>query len=163
MRISPLGIFRAIHDWGQVADLACRDAAITHPHQVCQQANALSTTAVHAVRQKCDARNLYLQIVSWAEKMEVDGNLLEGAVANTVMLGGDTDTAICGAFLGVVLGRDEIPTQKWIACVLNCRPAAGQPHVRCPRPKCFWPMDAFGLAARLVGYDCSEMPDAEEI
>lgn len=33
----------------------------------------------HAVRQGCDARNLYEQIVTWAEDMEVDGNLLDAA------------------------------------------------------------------------------------
>ena len=78
MRISPLGIFGADHDSEHVAEWARQDAAITHPHPVCQQANALFTMAIaHAVRQGCDGRSLYEQVVTWAEDMEVDGSLLE--------------------------------------------------------------------------------------
>jgi hypothetical protein len=80
------------------------------------------------------------------------------------MRGGDTDTnaAICGAILGAVHGRDAVPDQ-WVDSLLNCRPAAGQPNVRHPRPECFWPVDALELAERLVGTDCSEDSDAEEM
>ena len=193
MRISPLGIFGANHDLEHVAEWAQQDAGITHPHPVCQQANALFTIAIaHAVRQGCDARNLYEQIVTWAENMEVDGSLLEAvhgaadappadyvhqqgwvltafrnvlwqllyapnleeAVVDTAMRGGDTDTnaAICGALLGAVWGWSAIPAQ-WAECVLTCRPAAGQPHVRRPRPECFWPVDALELAQRLLVFD----------
>ena len=189
MRISPLGIFGANHDSQHVAEWARQDAAITHPHPVCQQANALFTMAIaHAVRQGCDARGLYGQVVTWAERMEVDGSLLEAvrgaaeappadyahqqgwvltafrnalwqllhapnleeAVVDTIMRGGDTDTnaAICGALLGAVWGWNAIPDQ-WTECVLNCRPAAGQPHVHRPRPECFWPVDALELAERV--------------
>jgi ADP-ribosylglycohydrolase len=190
MRISPLGIFGANHDLKHVAEWARQDAAITHPHPVCQQANALFTMAIaHAIRQGCDGRNLYEQIVTWAEDMKVDGSLLEAvrgaaesppadyvhqqgwvltafhnalwqlqhatnleeAVVDTVMRGGDTDTnaAICGALFGAVHGRDAVPGQ-WVESLLNCRPAAGQPNVRRPRPECFWPVDALELAERLL-------------
>ena len=190
MRIGPLGIFGANHDPEHVAEWARQDAAITHPHPVCRQANALFAMAIaHAVRRGCDARNLYERIVTWAEDMEVDGSLmdavrgapeappadyvhhqgwvltafrnalwqllhapsLEEAVVDTVMRGGDTDTnaAICGALLGAVRGRNAIPDQ-WSQCVLNCRPAAGQPHVRRPRPECFWPVDALELIEELI-------------
>ncbi len=76
---------------------------------------------------------------------------LEEGVVDTVMRGGDTDTnaAICGTLLGAVYGREAIPDQ-WVECLLNCRPAAGQPNVLRPRPKCFWPVDALELAKRLV-------------
>ena len=190
MRISPLGIFGANHDAGLVAEWARQDAAITHPHPVCQQANALFTMAIaRAIRQGCDGRDLYEQIVTWSEDMKVDGSLLEAvrgaaesppadyvrqqgwvltafsnalwqllhatnleeAVVDTVMRGGDTDTnaAICGAILGAVHGRDAVPGQ-WVESLLNCRPAAGQPNVRRPRPECFWPVDALKLAERLL-------------
>ncbi len=190
MRISPLGIYGANHDLTHVAEWARQDAAITHPHPVCQQANALFTMAIaHAVSQGCDARQLYSQIVTWAEGMKVDGSLLdavrgaaeappadyvhqqgwvlmalrnalwhllhapnlEEAVVDTIMCGGDTDTnaAICGALLGAVHGRDVIPGQ-WIESLLKCRPAAGQPNVRHPRPESFWPVDALELAERLI-------------
>ncbi len=191
MRISPLGIFGANHAPRLVAEWARQDAAITHPHPVCQQANALFTMSIaHAVRHGCGARNLYQQIMTWAEEMKVDRNLLnavsgaaeappadylhqqgwvltafrnalwellhapnlEEAVVDTVMRGGDTDTnaTICGALLGAVYGRNAVPGQ-WVESLLECRPAAGQPNVRHPRPECFWPVDALELAERLIG------------
>jgi ADP-ribosylglycohydrolase len=58
MRISPLGIFGAKHDLEHVAEWARQDAAITHPHPVCQEANAIFTMAIaHSVRHGCEARS----------------------------------------------------------------------------------------------------------
>lgn len=74
----------------------------------------------------------------------------EGIVA-TVMAGGDTDTnaAITGALLGAVHGRDSLP-RRWRNLILSCRPLAGIPHVRQPRPPVFWPVDAMELAELLL-------------
>jgi ADP-ribosylglycohydrolase len=190
MRISPLGIFGANYDLDRVAEWACQDAAITHPHPICQQANALFAMAIaQAVRTGCTSHHLYGQVVTWAGEMDVDDSLMEAivdaadapptdyvhqqgwvliafqnalwqllnapnleeGVVDTIMHGGDTDTtaAICGALLGTVYGRDAVPDQ-WVEALLNCRPAAGQPHVRRPRPECFWPVDALELAERLI-------------
>jgi len=192
MRISPLGIFGANHDLQQVAEWARQDAALTHPHSVCRQANALFAMAIaHAIRTGSEACALHEQIVAWANEMGADDALMEAitgsteappadyvhqqgwvliafrnalwqllhasnmeeAVVDTVMRGGDTDTnaAICGALLGAVCGWDAIPEQ-WIECLLNCRPVAGQAHVRHPRPECFWPVDVLELAEKLIGY-----------
>lgn len=76
---------------------------------------------------------------------------LQDGVVDTVMRGGDTDTnaAITGALLGAVYGSDAVPAQ-WVEKILSCRPEAGQPHIRRPRPRCFWPVDALELAERLV-------------
>lgn len=76
---------------------------------------------------------------------------LEEGIVDTVMRGGDTDTnaAICGALLGAVYGRDAVPG-RWVGTLLNCRPAAGRPNVRRPRPEAFWPVDALELAGRLL-------------
>ncbi|MBW2306394.1 MAG: ADP-ribosylglycohydrolase family protein [Deltaproteobacteria bacterium] len=199
MRISPLGIFGANHELEQVAEWARQDAALTHPHPVCQQANSLFAMAIaHAIRTGCGARDLYQQIETWAKDMNMKGSLLEAihgaaaappadyvhqqgwvvtafrnalwqllhapdleqGVVDTVMRGGDTDTnaAICGALLGAVHGRDAIPVQ-WVESLLNCRPVAGQPHVRRPRPECFWPVDALELAKRLLVFDQQDMDD----
>jgi ADP-ribosyl-[dinitrogen reductase] hydrolase len=75
----------------------------------------------------------------------------EAAVVATVRSGGDTDTnaAICGALVGAVHGRTALPEQ-WQRMVLSCRPMAGQPGVRQPRPALFWPTDALILAERLA-------------
>ncbi len=190
MRVSPLGIFGANHELELVAEWAQQDAAITHPHPVCREANALFTMAIaHAVRQGCDGQNLYQQILTWAQDLEVHGSILEAvlgaaeappadyvrqqgwvltalrnalwqllhasnleeAIVDTVMRGGDTDTnaAICGALLGAVYSRKAVPG-RWVQSLLHCRPAAGQPNVHRPRPKCFWPVDALELAKGLL-------------
>ena len=82
MRISPLGIFGANYTLGQVAEWARQDAAITHVHQVCQQANALFAMAIaHAVRTGCAADDLYREIAIWAEEMGVDSKLKETIAA----------------------------------------------------------------------------------
>ena len=190
MRISPLGIFGANYELEQVADWAQQDAALTHPHLVCRQANSLFASAIaRAVRTECGAWELYQQIVTWAEAMNAEVALIEAiagaatappadyvhhqgwvltafrnalwqllhavnweeGVVGTVMCGGDTDTnaAICGALLGAVYGRDAVP-DRWVKRLLSCRPAAGKSNVRRPRPECFWPVDALGLAERLI-------------
>lgn len=76
---------------------------------------------------------------------------LEDGIVDTVMRGGDTDTnaAIAGALLGAAYGRNAVPAQ-WIDKLLNCRPEAGRPNVRHPRPECFWPVDALHIARCLV-------------
>lgn len=70
MRISPLGIFGSRHDLERAAEWARQDAAITHAHPVCQQANALFVMAIaHAVRTGCPPGELYRQVVNWAGGM----------------------------------------------------------------------------------------------
>jgi len=190
MRVSPLGIVGAHYELNQVAKWARQDAALTHPHPVCQQVNALFTMAIaHTILTECGPKKLYEEIKSWAEQMDVEKSLLdvvtdaavsppidyvhhqgwvliafrnalwqllhapnlEEGIVDTVMRGGDTDTnaAICGALLGAVYGREAIPGQ-WVESLLNCRPVAGHPRVRRPRPECFWPADALELGQRLV-------------
>jgi ADP-ribosylglycohydrolase len=78
MRISPLGIFGANHDLQQVAEWAKQDAALTHPHPVCLQANALFAMAIaQAIRTRIGAQDLHEQIVLWADEMDADDSLLE--------------------------------------------------------------------------------------
>lgn len=76
---------------------------------------------------------------------------LADGVMDTVQRGGDTDTnaAIAGALLGASYGESAIPAQ-WRDCVLSCRPQAGFPGVRRPRPQAYWPIDCLELAAALL-------------
>ena len=76
---------------------------------------------------------------------------IEEGVVDSVMRGGDTDTnaAICGALLGAVYGLEAVPG-RWTAAILRCRPEAGRPGVRRPRPKAYWPVEALDLAAHLA-------------
>ena len=75
----------------------------------------------------------------------------EEALVETVMCGGDTDTnaAIAGALLGAVYGLESIP-DRWVRCVLNCRPEKGISEVCRPRPEVMWPVDALELAEALL-------------
>ena len=77
MRISPLGIFGAYREPAEVAEWARQDAALTHPHPVCIEANALFARAIaHAIRTGCDGGSLYREVVQWAEDMDIDETLL---------------------------------------------------------------------------------------
>lgn len=78
MRISPLGIFGTFQDLEKVALWARLDSIITHPHEICLQANALFAMAIaHAIRTGCSARDLYTQIVDWARHMVIDSTLMD--------------------------------------------------------------------------------------
>ena len=83
MRISPLGIFGANYDFKQVAEWASEDAALTHPHPVCRQANSLYASAIAcAVRSGCGPGDLYKRILIWAERIPAESTLMsaiEGA------------------------------------------------------------------------------------
>jgi ADP-ribosylglycohydrolase len=78
MRVSPLGIFGATAKLEEVAHWAEQDAALTHPHHVCLQANALFAMAIaHAVSTQAGPQHLYLQIAQWARDRSVDSDLLK--------------------------------------------------------------------------------------
>ena len=77
MRISPLGIFGANYGLEQVAEWAREDAALTHPHPVCQQANSLYASAIaYAVRTGCEPQELYKRIQTWAENIPAEPTLM---------------------------------------------------------------------------------------
>ncbi len=78
MRISPLGIFGARHDLRHVADWARQDAALTHPHPVCLQANTLFAMAVsQGIRTGCDPNDLYRLVADWAKELGVEDSLID--------------------------------------------------------------------------------------
>lgn len=77
MRLSPLGIFGANHELSQVAHWARQDATLTHPHPICQQANALFAMALaHGIKTGAGAGELYRKMVMWAGEMAVESALL---------------------------------------------------------------------------------------
>lgn len=85
MRISPLGIFGAHREPAEVAEWARQDAALTHPHPVCIEANALFTRAIaHAIRTGCDRWGLYDKIVRWAKDSDIDETLHDAVVGASV-------------------------------------------------------------------------------
>ena len=85
MRISPLGIFGTHHDPAQVAEWARQDAALTHIHSVCLEANALFAMAIaHAIRTGCDRRSLYAQVARWSEETDLDETLADAVTGASV-------------------------------------------------------------------------------
>jgi ADP-ribosylglycohydrolase len=77
MRVSPLGIFGALHDLEKVARWAQEDAAITHLNPICGDASALYAVAIaEAIRDGLPAREVYDRLVERAKAMGVDAALL---------------------------------------------------------------------------------------
>lgn len=110
------------------------------------------------VRAETDAPEEYFHRMGWvliafgnALYQLVNAPDLEEGVIDTVNRGGDTDTngAVAGALLGSVYGIDEIP-ERWQKAVLNARPMAGDPRVKHPRPRDYWPVDCLELARELL-------------
>jgi ADP-ribosyl-[dinitrogen reductase] hydrolase len=78
MRISPLGIFGVNYELSQVAEWARQDAALTHPHPVCQDINALFAMALsEAIRSGCSSKELCDRFRIWAQDMSVQPSVLE--------------------------------------------------------------------------------------
>jgi ADP-ribosylglycohydrolase len=81
MRVSPLGIFCCGWDREQTSKFAQQDAALTHPHPVCLQANALFTMAIaEAISHGMDPQQLYEQIKLWAAKIGVEKSLMKAII-----------------------------------------------------------------------------------
>ncbi len=78
MRISPLGVFGVRHEPEQVMEWARLDAAITHPHTACRQANALFTASLRfAIVSGAKAADVYAELCRLADGMSVESSLRE--------------------------------------------------------------------------------------
>jgi ADP-ribosyl-[dinitrogen reductase] hydrolase len=80
MRVSPLGIFAHALPAAAAADLAHQDAALTHPHPVCQDASAAFVVAIaHAIATGADAEQTYRFVSGWVGSS--DGAAIDEAAA----------------------------------------------------------------------------------
>jgi ADP-ribosylglycohydrolase len=78
MRISPMGIFGVQVPPTTLRRWAMQDAALTHPHPICQQANALFVSLLaQAIGEERKPQHLYRQLRKEAEAMDADPKLLE--------------------------------------------------------------------------------------
>ena len=59
----------------------------------------------------------------------------------------DTNAAIAGALLGPAYRRTLFSLQ-WVNMILSCHPRRN--WSKRPRPRAFWPVDALGIAERLL-------------
>jgi ADP-ribosylglycohydrolase len=72
MRISPLGIFGAMLPLERVAQWAQLDAALTHSHHVCLDANAVFAMAIaYAISTDVTPEELFAHIENWAREIRV--------------------------------------------------------------------------------------------
>ena len=78
MRVSPLGIFGAGRKRADVMGWAKKDAALTHIHPICGQANALfAALLAHAIREGGTGAELYETLLGWMKRMKLEPALRE--------------------------------------------------------------------------------------
>lgn len=78
MRVSPLGIFGATRHWQDVARWAQQDAALTHAHPVCRQANALYACLIaQAIGSGDSPQDLYAWLLRLARRQRLEPCLYE--------------------------------------------------------------------------------------
>jgi ADP-ribosyl-[dinitrogen reductase] hydrolase len=82
MRVSPLAIYGHGLPLEQVADAARQDAALSHSHPVCRDANAVYCVAIAlALRDKLDAPATYQAALDWAQSQGLHADVLESLQA----------------------------------------------------------------------------------
>lgn len=89
MRVSPLSVFAWNADPEHVARWAREDAALTHPHTVCQDANEVFVVAIaHAIKYGASGEAIYEFACQWATKrglsMDVRDTLKRAAMSAPV-------------------------------------------------------------------------------
>jgi ADP-ribosylglycohydrolase len=82
MRVSPLGIYGWSMPPEELDRLARIDAALTHPHPVCQDCSALlSVTVGHAIREGSDAEATFAFALKWAQAHAKEASVRDGLLA----------------------------------------------------------------------------------
>jgi len=81
MRVSPLGIFGTNCKLALLSDWAQQYAALTHPHGVCLQANALFAMAIaRAIGTGKSPEDLCREVEEWTREMKVHVALMKAIV-----------------------------------------------------------------------------------
>ena len=93
MRVSPLGVFGHALPAETLADLARRDASLTHPHAVCQDASAVyAATIGRAVAGGLGSTELYEYARAWADRASLHEDVREDLAAAALGPPGDFST-----------------------------------------------------------------------
>lgn len=78
MRISPLAIFGHAMDPAALMELARQDAQLTHPHRVCQDANAIFTaTLAHAIQSGSNPQQTYEYALNLCSQYEIARSVMD--------------------------------------------------------------------------------------
>jgi ADP-ribosylglycohydrolase len=75
MRASPLGIFGATQPKHLVAEWAITDAALTHPHPVCLDANRIYVTSLAVAIEGATPQEVYDAALSWCREWDVQADV----------------------------------------------------------------------------------------
>ena len=171
-RSVPIGVWAASPD--QAAEAAHRDAALSHPHPVCQMSSAALAAAIAAALEGADRAGMIAAAhhcaaaepaVAEALHQALQGappdpsadtalgllatafyHLADGTSVEHALLQGAG--AVTGALLGAADGRAALPV-SWTMRVLTCRPDEGL-HPAHPRPPAYWPDDLLDLTEALL-------------
>jgi ADP-ribosyl-[dinitrogen reductase] hydrolase len=121
MRQSPLGIFGWRMDAGELADLACRDSALTHPNPACQEACVACAHAIAtAIRTGPSARAIYDETITFMRARQ--GGAFAGHRSSTARSG--EPAASSGVLAALERAADEPPAefhrqQGWVLIALQ--------------------------------------------
>lgn len=78
MRISPLAIYGHAMSESQLVSWAKRDAQLTHPHGVCQDANAVFVMSIrHALTTGASPQAVYTYAKIWAEQTDIHPTVVD--------------------------------------------------------------------------------------
>jgi ADP-ribosylglycohydrolase len=82
MRLSPLAIHGALKPRLMAAQWARQDAALTHPHSICQDANALFAVAIGlAIQEGPTPQELYQDLLAWGQSQKLHPELLKACLS----------------------------------------------------------------------------------
>lgn len=110
MRISPLAIFAHALPSNECARLAREDAALTHPHPVCQDANAVYAVAVsHAIATGATGEETYTFVTQWASG--------EGSSAGDPSI--ESEVRDCLARAAAEVPKDFMSGKGWVLLALQ--------------------------------------------
>jgi ADP-ribosyl-[dinitrogen reductase] hydrolase len=91
MRISPLGIFGVKTDEKQLAEWARQDCALTHPHRLCQDSNALYVISIRKliINASLSCKDVFEYALNWANENEIDDAIIKSLINATNDKSGD--------------------------------------------------------------------------
>jgi len=171
-RIVPIGVWATSPE--QAASAARSDAALSHPHAICQTACATLAAAIAAGLAGADRTGMIAEAQRFAAAEPAVAAALQQAISGApppaaadTALGllatafhhlsagagvacalEQSAGAVTGALLGAADGRTALPA-AWTMRVLTCRPDEGL-HPAHPRPPAYWPDDLLDLTEALL-------------
>ena len=94
MRVAPIGVLGWNQPLDQIATWARQDATLTHPHRICQDANALfAVTVATCLRSAGDAHWVRDQVGAWLDHVDLDPSVIRAFTSSDLPARPDGDKA----------------------------------------------------------------------